>query len=97
MIPANIDDYRTHTRRRLARFLIEYTGSGVLEEQTQRNNTADLQTITVRQRVLRNAANIALTTELLGEKLATPLILSPVGIAGLNARRGEVLVAQAAE
>ena len=97
MIPANIDDYRTQTRRRLARFLIEYTGSGALEEQTLRNNTADLQTITVRQRVLRNAANIALTTELLGEKLATPLILSPVGIAGLNARRGEVLVAQAAE
>jgi len=97
VIPANIDDYRTQTRRCIARFLIEHTASGALEERTLRNNTADLQATTVRQRVLRNAANITLATELLGENLATPLILSPVGIAELNARREEVLVAQAAE
>jgi L-lactate dehydrogenase (cytochrome) len=97
MILANIDDYRTLARKRLPHFLFEYIDGGAFSETTLRNNSADLQTIALRQRVLRDVSSISTATTLFGKKYAMPLGLSPVGIAGLNARRGEVQAAQAAE
>ena len=97
MIPANIDDYRLLAKRRLPKFLFEYIDGGAFSETTLRHNVSDLQNIKIRQRVLRNISNINTHCELFGQKYRLPLILAPVGIAGLNARRGEVLAAQAAE
>ncbi|MCE3254293.1 MAG: alpha-hydroxy-acid oxidizing protein, partial [Cellvibrio sp.] len=42
-------------------------------------------------------SNVNTECSLFGEQLTLPIILGPVGIAGLNARRGEVLAAQAAQ
>jgi len=97
MILASIDDYRTLARKRLPHFLFEYIDGGAFSETTLRNNSADLQTIALRQRVLRDVSSISTATTLFGKEYAMPLGLSPVGIAGLNARRGEVQAAQAAE
>ncbi|MDQ2077215.1 FMN-dependent L-lactate dehydrogenase LldD [Marinimicrobium sp. ABcell2] len=97
MILANIEDYRRLAQRRLPRFLFEYIDGGAFGEATLRANTADLQTIRLRQRVLRDLSNLDTSTTLFGQKLSLPLILAPVGIAGLNARRGEVQAARAAE
>lgn len=97
MIPANIEDYRILAKRRLPKFLFEYIDGGSFSETTLRNNCSDLQNIGIRQRVLRDISAIDMSCELLGEKLSMPVVLGPVGIAGLNARRGEVLAAQAAE
>jgi L-lactate dehydrogenase (cytochrome) len=97
MILANIDDYRELARRRLPHFLFEYIDGGAFSETTLRNNMSDLQKIGLRQRVLRDVSQISTETELFGQKMAMPIALSPVGIAGLNARRGEVQAAQAAE
>lgn len=97
MILANIEDYRSLARKRLPHFLFEYIDGGAFSETTLRNNTADLQTIALRQRVLRDVSSISTATTLFGQEYAMPLGLSPVGIAGLNARRGEVQAAQAAE
>ncbi|MBX2858407.1 MAG: L-lactate dehydrogenase [Cellvibrionaceae bacterium] len=97
MIPANIEDYRLMAKKRLPKFLFEYIDGGAFSETTLRNNILDLQTINVRQRVLRDISNIDTSCELFGRRYNLPLILAPVGIAGLNARRGEVLAAQAAE
>lgn len=97
MILANIDDYRQLARKRLPRFLFEYIDGGAFSESTLRANTLDLQGIQLRQRVLRDLSELSTTTQLLGQELALPLILAPVGIAGLNARRGEVQAARAAE
>lgn len=97
MIPANIEDYRLLAKKRLPKFLFEYIDGGSFSETTLRNNTLDLQNIKVRQRVLRDISNIDTRCELFGEHYNLPLILAPVGIAGLNARRGEVLAAQAAQ
>lgn len=97
MILANIDDYRELARRRLPHFLFEYIDGGAFSETTLRNNASDLQKIGLRQRVLRDVSQISTETELFGQKMAMPIALSPVGIAGLNARRGEVQAAQAAE
>lgn len=97
MIPASIDDYRTLARKRLPRFLFDYIDGGAFSETTLRANQSDLQAIALRQRVLRDVSDISTTTQLFGQSLAMPLVLAPVGIAGLNARRGEVQAAQAAE
>lgn len=97
MILANIDDYRELARRRLPHFLFEYIDGGAFSETTLRSNSSDLQKIMLRQRVLRDVSKISTETTLFGQKMAMPIGLSPVGIAGLNARRGEVQAAQAAE
>ncbi|HOY23059.1 MAG TPA: L-lactate dehydrogenase [Cellvibrio sp.] len=97
MILANIDDYRTLARKRLPHFLFEYIDGGAFSETTLRNNSTDLQTIVLRQRVLRDVSSVSTATTLFGKEYSMPLGLSPVGIAGLNARRGEVQAAQAAE
>jgi L-lactate dehydrogenase (cytochrome) len=64
---------------------------------TLRRNVADLESIALRQRVLRDVANIDLSTTLFGTRMAMPVALGPIGLAGLNARRGEVQAARAAE
>jgi L-lactate dehydrogenase (cytochrome) len=46
--------------------------------------------------VLRDVSNIDLTCEVLGQRLALPVILAPVGLAGMFARRAEVQAARAA-
>ncbi len=97
MIAANVDDYRLLAKRRLPKFLFEYIDGGSFSETTLRNNCSDLQTISLRQRVLRDISNIDTQVELFGQHLKLPIILGPIGIAGLNARRGEVLAAQAAQ
>lgn len=97
MIPANIDDYRILAKKRLPKYLFEYIDGGAFSETTLRNNTADLQHIALRQRVLRDISNVSTQCHLLGKDYTLPVVLAPVGIAGLNARRGEVLAAQAAE
>lgn len=97
MILANIDDYRRLAQRRLPKFLFEYIDGGAFSETTLRANCTDLQTIRLRQRVLRDLSELDTRTTVFGQELALPLILAPVGIAGLNARRGEVQAARAAE
>lgn len=97
MILANIDDYRELARRRLPHFLFEYIDGGAFSQTTLHNNTADLQKIALRQRVLRDVSQVSTKTTILGQDWSIPVALSPVGIAGLNARRGEVQAAQAAE
>ena len=97
MITASIADFREAARRRLPRFLFEYIDGGSYAEQTLRRNVADLADIALRQRVLRDVSALDLSTELFGEKLALPVALAPIGLAGLNARRGERQAVRAAE
>ncbi|HEV2599057.1 FMN-dependent L-lactate dehydrogenase LldD [Sphingopyxis sp.] len=96
MKPASIGDYREAARRRLPHFLFEYFDGGSYAERTLRANIADLQDVALRQRVLNDVAAIDLTTTLLGQQLAMPVALGPIGLAGMAARRGEVQAARAA-
>jgi L-lactate dehydrogenase (cytochrome) len=90
-------DYRELARRRLPHFLFEYIDGGSYAEVTLRRNVSDLETIALRQRVLRNVSALDTSTELFGQQLAMPVMLGPIGLAGLSARRGEVQAARAAE
>jgi L-lactate dehydrogenase (cytochrome) len=97
MITASIADFREAARRRLPRFLFEYIDGGSYAETTLRRNVSDLTEIALRQRVLRDVSQLDLSTELFGEQLALPVALAPIGLAGLNARRGERQAVRAAE
>jgi L-lactate dehydrogenase (cytochrome) len=97
MKAAAVVDYRELARRRLPRFLFDYVDGGSYAEVTLKRNVTDLEQIALRQRVLRDVSRIELSVELFGQKLAMPLALAPVGLAGMYARRGEVQAARAAE
>lgn len=96
MIVSSASDYREAARRRLPRFLFDYIDGGANAEQTLRANLADLEGVSLRQRVLRKVEGVDLATEWFGQPAALPVILGPVGLAGMFARRGEVQAAAAA-
>jgi len=89
-------DYREAARRKLPPFLFDYIDGGAGDEVTLRANQDGLASVALKQRVLRSVGNLSPETELFGERLAMPVILGPVGLSGMYARRGEVQAARAA-
>ena len=96
LAPASVRDYRELARRRLPRQLFDYIDGGAYEETTMRANQGDLAALQLRQRVLRDVSALDLGTTVLGQDLALPVLLAPVGLAGMFAQRAEVAAARAA-
>ena len=96
ILPATTLDYRRLAERRLPRFLFDYIDGGANDEITLANNVGDFQKIRIRQRVLIDVSNTDTLTQLAGEPADMPVVLAPVGMAGLYARRGEVQAVRAA-
>lgn len=90
-------DYRELARRRLPHFLFEYIDGGSYAEVTLRRNVQDLETIALRQRVLTDVSRLDLATRLFGQDMALPVMLAPIGLAGMTARRGELQAVRAAD
>jgi L-lactate dehydrogenase (cytochrome) len=97
LAPATVSDYRELARRRLPRQLFDYIDGGAYEEFTMRANVADLQAVLLRQVVMRDVSIRDPTVEVLGQRLALPVVLAPVGLGGMFAPRAEVQAARAAE
>ncbi|EJM79678.1 MULTISPECIES: FMN-dependent L-lactate dehydrogenase LldD [Pseudomonas] len=97
MIISSASDYREAARRKLPRFLFDYIDGGAYAEHTLRANSADLTGISLRQRILKNVETLSLQTTLFDQPLAMPIILAPVGLTGMFARRGEVQAVKAAQ
>src|SRR3546814_4496670 len=93
---SSANDFRAAARRRIPRFLFDYADGGANAEETLRRNVGDLAGVALRQRVLKDVASIDLSATLFGRKLALPVVLGPVGISGMYARRGELQAARAA-
>jgi len=97
LIPVTAQDFRRIARKRLPRNLFDYIDGGAYTETTLGANTADFDKILLKQRVMRDVSSIDTATNLLGETLAMPLVLAPIGLAGMMARRGEVQAVRAAD
>jgi L-lactate dehydrogenase (cytochrome) len=95
--PASASDYRELARRRLPRQLFDYVDGGAYDEATLRANVSDLGDVLLRQVVMRDVTVREQAVEVLGQQLAMPIVLAPVGLAGMFARRAEVQAARAAE
>ena len=96
-VPATSLDYRRLAEQRLPRFLFDYIDGGANDELTLRRNVEDFQSIRVRQHVMRDVSDIDTSTTLLGETVAMPVVLAPVGMAGLYSRRGELQAMRASD
>lgn len=96
MIISASTDYRAAAQRRLPPFLFHYVDGGSYAEHTLKRNVSDLADIGLRQRVLKNMEELSLETQLFDETLSMPVVLAPVGLTGMCARRGEVQAARAA-
>ncbi|MCI3134564.1 L-lactate dehydrogenase [Phenylobacterium aquaticum] len=96
MPPVSVSDYRELARRRLPPMFFEYIDGGSYAEVTLKRNVEDLEAIALRQRVMRDMTTINTSVQAVGQTLAMPLGLSPVGMAGMYGRRGETQAARAA-
>ena len=97
MIIANVDDYRKQCEARLPKFLYDYISSGSYQENTLRANIANLQTTLLRQRVMVDESRLSLSSRLWDQPMSMPVVLGPVGMAGMYSSRGEVKAANAAK
>ncbi|HUO69324.1 MAG TPA: L-lactate dehydrogenase [Solirubrobacteraceae bacterium] len=95
--PATVLDYRELARRRLPRQLFDYIDGGAYDEATMRANVSDLERVLLRQLVMRDVSTRATGVDVLGQRLAMPVILAPVGLCGMFATRAEVQAARAAQ
>lgn len=92
----NIEDLRQRARRRLPKAVFEYVESGAEDGYTLNANRRGFERYLFRARSLVDVSTRDQSTTVLGQKLSTPLILGPTGLAGLLAPWGEVLAAKAA-
>jgi L-lactate dehydrogenase (cytochrome) len=92
-----IEDLRELHKRRVPKAFFDYADRGSYAEETLRANREDLQQIKFRQRVLVDVSKRDLSTNILGERAAMPLILAPVGLLGMQHGDGEILACRAAQ
>jgi L-lactate dehydrogenase (cytochrome) len=92
-----IEDLRQLHKRRVPKAFFDYADRGSYSEDTLRANHADLQEIKFRQRVLVDVSKRDLSTRILGEPAAMPLILAPVGLLGMQHGDGEIHACRAAQ
>jgi L-lactate dehydrogenase (cytochrome) len=92
-----IEDLRQLSRKRVARAIFDYVDCGSYTEATLRANRADLELLTLRQRVGIDVDRRSTRGTMLGEEVSMPVGLAPVGLTGLNWADGEILAARAAQ
>ena len=92
-----IADLKRMYRRRVPQMFYDYTESGSWSEQTFRENTSDFSKIRLRQRIAVDLADRSVATRLIGEDVAMPVALAPVGLLGMQCADGEIKAARAAE
>ncbi|MGD8476231.1 MAG: alpha-hydroxy acid oxidase [Burkholderiales bacterium] len=92
----NIDELRTLAWRRLPRSVFEFIDGGAQDEITLRANREDFAALRLIPRVLTDIDRRDQSVELFGQRYTSPLILAPVGLAGLLSRTGEIKAVRAA-
>src|SRR6195256_5456663 len=92
-----IEDLRQVHMRKVPKAFFDYADRGSYAEQTLRANRDDLQDIKFRQRILVDVSGRTLSTTILGEPAAMPLILAPVGLLGMQYGDGEIHACRAAQ
>src|SRR5258708_5459089 len=92
-----IEDLRQAARRKVPRAFFEYAEAGSYSQETLRANREDLERIKLRQRVLIDVSQRDLTTTIMGERVALPLALAPIGLCGMQYGDGEILACRAAQ
>lgn len=92
-----IEDLRVLYERRVPRMFYDYAETGSWTQQTFRENTTDFQKIHLRQKVAVDMTNRSTATKMIGQDVAMPVALAPIGMGGMQCADGEIKAARAAE
>lgn len=92
-----ISDLKSMAKNRVPKMFFDYADSGALSEQTYFANESDYGKILLRQRIARELSNRSLKTKMIGQEVAMPLALAPIGMTGMQRADGEILAAKAAK
>jgi len=92
-----IDDLKRLYKRRVPKMFYDYTESGSYTEQTFRDNTQDFARLRLRQKVAVDMTGRSTASTMLGQKVAMPVALAPVGMTGMQHADGEIKAAKAAQ
>ncbi|MEM6305635.1 MAG: alpha-hydroxy acid oxidase [Pseudomonadota bacterium] len=92
----NIDDLKQIYRRRVPRMFFDYCESGSWTEQTFRENSSDYEKLRLRQRVAVDMTGRSTASQMVGQDVAMPVALAPVGLTGMQHADGEIKAAKAA-
>lgn len=92
----SIQDLKALFRRRVPRMFFDYVESGSWSETTFRENSADFSALHFRQRVGIPLADRSVASTMIGQPVAMPVALAPVGMLGMQSADGEIKAARAA-
>ena len=90
-----IDELRAAARRGLPRVMFDFVDGAANDEVTATLNRRDFADLSIMPRVLVDVSNVALSTTVLGEPVAVPLLGAPMGLNGLVHNSGELAIARA--
>ena len=92
-----IDDLRALYKKRVPKMFYDYCETGSYTTQTFVENTTAFQKHYLRQRVAVNVDNRSTESTMLGEKVAMPVALGPIGSGGMQHADGEIHACRAAQ
>ncbi|MFN3143757.1 MAG: L-lactate dehydrogenase [Paracoccaceae bacterium] len=92
-----IEDLKRIYKRRVPKMFYDYAESGSWTEQTFKENTSDFDKLRLRQRVAVDMSGRSTATQMIGQDVAMPVALAPVGLTGMQCADGEIKAARAAE
>ena len=92
-----IDDLKRLHKRRTPKMFYDYCESGSYTEQTFRENSSDFALLRLRQKVAVDMLGRRTDSTMIGEAVAMPVALAPVGMTGMQRADGEIKAARAAE
>ena len=96
-VVCDIGDLRKLARRRVPRMFYEYVDTGSWSESTYRANETDFRRIGLRQRVAVDITDRSVKSSMIGQPVAMPVALAPVGLTGMQYPDGEIRAARAAQ
>ncbi|MFQ5438442.1 MAG: L-lactate dehydrogenase [Paracoccaceae bacterium] len=92
-----VEDLKRLYQRRVPRMFYDYAESGSWTEQTFRENVTDFEKLYFHQKVAVDLSDRSTATTMIGQDVAMPVALAPVGLTGMQCADGEIKAARAAE
>ena len=93
----HLGNLKAAAKRRLPPAIFDYVEGGSYDEVTLKTNVADLAALRLRQRILVKAASRTQRTTIFGQRASMPVVLAPIGLAGMLYPQGEIEAAMAAQ
>jgi L-lactate dehydrogenase (cytochrome) len=98
MAAANVSDLRLMAQKVLPKPIFDFIDGAGFEEKTLQANLNDFSRLKFRQRVMRDISSRQLSTTIVGQPCAFPVVISPTGMSGiLHGTRAEIAAAKGAK